>query len=413
MGRNGFGQLYHSPWGRRASRPAQRALGWIERRATHGRGPTARAAVRYLSHGMATGHSYRDAEPVLRVLYTTRDPRIAQLARAGLDRAWAAGVHTRAAVWHGIWELARHPGRRHRPGGELAGPLPAPARDFLLTPDPTATHEPKIRLVAAFDDDRVAWKPEARLVVEAALRHRDRLLAEMLGRTDQPDLLASIENAFDADRPLWTNETLKEILRANPVLPRTSSTASDPTLGVLLALVTDRPDLIDPHDPWRLFHRIEAALRTDLPADVAERLTAALREPGPMAEVIRRSAMTGDRTALAIWAETGGHTTDPGWRAAHLFWTRDWAAYDTLDPDGRLLREFLAGPTYDDSRMRGPVNVIPRFLAIAEEEGRPDPFPPPPRPRSAPGGPERYGGGSWPTGYTDGSTGHSGFGGHF
>src|SRR5690349_209066 len=105
MGRNAFGQLYHHPRGRSSSRLARRVLARIERWATRGRGPWARVAVRYLCRGMVTGHFHPDAQPVLRVFYGARDPRVAELARAGLDRAWAAGRLARASVWHGIWEI--------------------------------------------------------------------------------------------------------------------------------------------------------------------------------------------------------------------------------------------------------------------------------------------------------------------
>ncbi|WP_203926741.1 hypothetical protein [Virgisporangium ochraceum] len=412
MRRNAFGQLYHAPWGRTASRLTHRVLRGIERLAARGRGPLARLAVRYLVRGMVTGHRYTDAEPVLRTLYDARDPRVAELARSGLDRAWSAGGDARTGVWQGMWLLARGDGHHWGRLDHLDGPLPAPARDLILAPDPAARHEPRVRLVAALDDGA----GRAGLVVEAAVGHGDRELADVLARTDQPDLLDAVERAFvsgltSSDRPLWTNELLLAVLRANPMLPRRPTEAGDDTDAALLAVVMDRFDLLDGHDDWQLYQRIEAALRTDPPTDVADRLRRALRRPGPMAEVVRRSAMGGNEEALAAWAETGGHTDDPRWRAAHLFWTRDWPGYDRHDPDGRLLREFLDGPPYEDRRITGMVYIAHRFREIAEEEGRPNPFPPPPpRPaRPGSGDDDGRGGGSWPTSYT----GDTGFGGHF
>jgi hypothetical protein len=361
---------------------------------------------------MITGHFHPDAQPVLRVLYGARDPRVVDLARNGIDRAWAAGAVARASVWHGIWELARSDGHRRQPP-DLKGALPAAARDFLLAADPSARHEPGIRLVAAFDDDEVAWKPESRLVVEAATVHGDDLLADALGRTDQPDLLAALESAslaslLSVDPPLWIDTPLLAVLRVNPVLPRPPAEADNATTGALLAIVMNRLDLLDGFDEWQLFIRTKDVLRRDPPADIADRFRWVLRRPGPMAEVVRRSAMNGDAVALVVWEETGGQTTDPHWRAAHLFWTRDWAAYDETDPDGRLLREFLVGPTYTDPRITGHVAIADRFREIAAQHGRPDPLPPPPRTDPQPADGRRFGG-SWPTSYT----GHSGFGGHF
>lgn len=405
MGRNAFGQLYRYPWGRPSGRLTHRLLELIERRAMRGGGAVARAAVRYLSRAMITGNFYPDAQPVLRVLYGARDPRVREQARDGLERAWAAGTTARANAWLGIWQLAASREHPHGQWFRLAGPLPAAARDFLLVADPAAHHEPKLRLVAAFDQDDVAWTSDAELVVEAAVGHGDRLLADVLARTDQPQLVTAIEAAFlrslrSADHPLWTNEPLLAVLRSSPVIPRPPAEARDRTVGALVAVVMDRLDLLDDSNAWELFLATDEVLRRDPPADVAERLRWVLHRPGPMAEVIRGSAMNGNDVALAVWRETGGHTTDPHWRAAHLFWTRDWPAYDALDADGRLLREFLLRPPSSDPRITGTVQIARQFRAIAAEEGRPDPLPPPPPGTGSEPTGTRFSGGSWPTSFT-------------
>lgn len=407
MGRNAFGQLYHDPRRRSASRLTRGVLRWIERHATRRRGPSARAAVRYLSRGMVTGRSYRDAQPVLRILYAAHDPRVAALARESLDRAWSAGPLARSCVWEGIWMPTGDDGTDRYRSARVTVPPPPAAVDFLLTAVPTARHHPATRLVAGLDGDD-AWGTEARSVVEAAVDHGDRRLAALLAGTDQPDLLAAIESASVdalrfADPPLWTDGPLLTLLRRNPRLPRPPDEAADATAAALLAVFMDRFDLLRPDDGWQLFYRTKDILKRNPPADVAARFRRALRLPGPMTDVIRVSAMRGDAEALAAWEDSGGQASDPHWRAAHLFWTRDWAGYDRLDPDGRLLREFLRGPRYADPRRAEAVSIAGRFRAIAGEEGRPDPSPPPPPPPpSEAGDTGRHVGGSWPTGYTGG-----------
>lgn len=348
-----------------------------EQYATSGSGPLARAAFRCLCLNQVTRLGLADARPLLRVLFRARDPRVADLARRRLVRGGRRQIHDR--LCSDLWKLLvdrRHAGRFRDMGFAAARYLLAPQSSF---------DRPEVRLVAALghasSHERHAV---ADAVVDAAFRADDervrQALTEVLAATDQSDLLDALHRVWWDECAKWSEmpgigadpggplplgvglTAVTEVVRSNPERARWS-----PVTAAMLAVLEVRPYPVAGSSPSAYHTALTLSLKRSASAVLAQRCRAVLRRPW-MADELCVAVLQGeDGESLAAWLEIGNLADEPPCRAAFYFWTRNWVAYDRLDPEGKLLRQFLADSEMDSGRRR--------LRKIAEAVGRPDPCP--------------------------------------
>ncbi|MFG3440638.1 hypothetical protein ACGF0J_25565 [Nonomuraea sp. NPDC047897] len=399
--------------------------------------------------------------------------RIARIMWAAPEGSREAGVAARAAAEaaanpFALRELlavfrAQYVGGAHR-GDQLARlrprRVPSHVTAFLLEPVDGAVHRPGVRAVAYLDAPELPLPGPvygsrgdlAQWLVHAAHAESPPAasfgpLSGLLAGTDQPHLLVALRSAFvsgvrdgahhathpdisgasrGGSRPfrLWQEREgaptlLARMLRANPHLPLLPPPAGQdgpPQFGgahaVLLALVTGRPDQIDPivraTDPTRLVESLDLGLLQPGPPELlreCRRILRRLDDPAARDEVCRRALNDGSPEMRAAVAEAGylPSVLDEEGRAAFLFATEQWERYDAADPRGRLVADYFA---------HGPSRRPPQggewwwwalkyaAMTAAARSGRRTPLPPSPT-TSAPA--RRTGPiGGWPTSYTGG-----------
>jgi hypothetical protein len=211
------------------------------------------------------------------------------------------------------------------------------------------------------------------------------LLADLLAHTDEPHLLAALERAFEAALepglepghfryvggsindfampPLWegsdnTPSDLLNVLLTNPHLPRRPAHGDGGgNVLAVLAVLRDRPDLLDRYDERplvrRLLYFLLSARKGSTPAHQIARTLLCTLDPGPGREEICRLAMRVDTasTAVGVLAEAAQIAAKAGYRPADaaaeplfLVMTDQWKQFRTLDSDGSRLRAYGLGP---------------------------------------------------------------------
>jgi hypothetical protein len=352
-----------------------------EQCATSSSGLMARAAFGCLCVNQITRLRLADARPVLRVLFRARDPRMAEVARRRLERHGYPGRGDEYRLYSALWMLVidrEHPGRFRD--------MTYSAARYLLAPAEPAFEGPKVRLVAAFRHAQSHVQHSvADALVDAAVhaddeRVREALTAVMIA-TDQPDLLDALHRAWWKECERWSElldagvdpggplpldaglARITEVLRSNPELSRRW-----PRTAGMLAVLEDRADLSAGISPSEYRVGLAHLLRRSTSTVLRQRCRAVLRRPW-MAEALCLAVMRGDDgESLKAWLEIGHLAVKQSCQAAFLFWTREWDAYDRLDPNGKRLRRFLLDQKRSPGRRR--------LRKIAEEAGRPDPCPP-------------------------------------
>jgi hypothetical protein len=320
------------------------------------------------------------------VLAHGRDPVARWHAQWILGRLWTRSPEHRQYIWPYIWSRFSPPWRSpfsDRPPEEPEQDLSYALTRFLLGADSSTTQVPSVRLVGGMPlGDATRAAGHVVVLFHSAGSDRVRvLLADLLTRTGEPHLLAALERAFEAALepgrlgyvrgplddfavpPLWegpddTPSDLLNVLLTNPYLPRPPADGDpDGDLLAVLAVLKDRPDLLDQYDERRLvsrlLHFLFSAREGRTPAYRTARTLLCTLGPGPGREEICRLAMHVDAasTAVGVLAEAARIATEAGYRPADpaaeplfLVMTDQWEQFRTLDPGGRRLRAYGLGP---------------------------------------------------------------------
>jgi hypothetical protein len=301
----------------------------------------------------------------LDTLGRARGPRGGARARAFLEGMWATGPAHRTELWRTLWTRSRIRFPHH---GSESRHLPPPLVDFLLGEDTGSPHEPAVRLVAGLSID-TRWVSAAEVagaVVEMTRFHPDeqtrRRLGDLLSRTDQPALLAVLQETFvtgldtcrfpvsggrPAVRTLWENtgapgddaaavpsRVLDAVLaNRNLPVPGLRRFAGEVDTAVVLAVLRDGPDALHDFDATEavrsLWHQL---IGPGQPGGLVETCRRALRSlpPGPLREAV--CADVAHPEALAAALDAGYRPADPEQLPLFLAETRQWAEFLEIDP---------------------------------------------------------------------------------
>lgn len=244
---------------------------------------------------------------------------------------------------------------------------------LLLVPDPAASHEPKVRVVAFLDEtSNLRLDGDGRRsVTTAELRERTpRALAQELSEqggwsqdlaavfaaTDHPALLAVLVQCWLEKRGSGSGNTHLRAIVNNPNLPR--AVGENPMVAVLKG----RPDALDPTD-WQTGDvLLECAGNPLLPSQAEECRRQLLQlPPGAAREHLCRLARN-SAPALAVVRQAGWYPEDEAERLLFYFLTRDLRSYAVRDPDGRLLRDAYRR---SDVSTQAAIRKVVRELAAA------------------------------------------------
>lgn len=284
-------------------------------------------------------------------------------ARAALEGMWGAGPAHRTELWRTLWR----PIRFHHHGSESRH-LPPPLVDFLLGEDTDSPHEPAVRLVAGLSIETpwVSAAEVARAVVEMTRFHPDeqirRRLGDLLSRTNQPALLAVLQETFvkgldtcqfpvsggrPAVRTLWENtgapgddadavpsRVLDAVLaNRNLPVPGLRRFAGEVDAAVVLAVLRDGPEALRDFDATVAVRSLSRQLNgPGQPGGLVETCRRTLRSlpPGPLREAV--CADVAHPEALAAALDAGYRPADPEQLPLFLAKTRQWAEFLEIDP---------------------------------------------------------------------------------
>jgi hypothetical protein len=314
---------------------------------------------------------------LLRLIIEARDARVAALARRGVAELWASGQSAKERVWKTMWRLFE---RHGRPGPTLP---PAPLIDFLLDPDPDATHRPRLRLTAGMAIDN-PWPfglgvSAASLLLRAAVATEDPSrrgrLAEVFTTTDSPAMLDALNATFTAametqirgyhDDGIWledgrTATPLLEIILANPHRPGRPS--NNVNLVILDALQgrLDRLADVDPDQLVSTMLRLTHA-SVGVVAATARRVLRALPEGAARDALCHAASWSGDVAAGDAVRDAGFRPSSPQEVPLFLVLTAQWDQLADLDPTGEALTTAVAAAT-------DPA-LVDTLLRIIEREG--------------------------------------------
>ena len=380
-----------------------RLTSWFRAQARAGRGPLASWAVAWLSRPAAVarwgrstalerdaGSSWSidpDLVALLETMAVARSRSAAARARAALETVWAAGPPHRAEIWTIIWWRDRC--------------LPPAVVRFLLDPDPESPHEPRIRLVTGLSlrTRRLSGNKVAGAVVAMARSAPDpqirRELADVLSRTDQPELLDELLDAFARALGclpglggryyylLWGEDgsaptPLLTAMLTNPhLLPRLRAAASDNTRRALVVLMAlrNRTDLLDELDgrlvAWTLL--VNAGVTAN-PAPLVEacRRVLLVLPPGAAREAVCALALEHHthvtREAAAVATDAGYRPADSAVAPLFLVRTRRWDELVEIDPAGERLYAYCVRSAFDAMSGAGMVETL---LRLVEDDSAP------------------------------------------
>jgi hypothetical protein len=334
----------------------------------------------------------------LEMLGGARSNRAQARARSVLEGMWAAGPAHRTELWRTVWKQIGgsrfHFGSRH---------LPPPVVDFLLGDDTDSLHEPAVRLVAglSIESPWVSGFDVASTTVAMARFHPDeetgRRVADLLSCTNQPVLLAALQNAFveglrecryassggpAAVTMLWKNAGVvpgdvadaapSRVLNAvlanrNLPVPGTDLADHEVDAAVVLMALRNRFDVLHEFDATVVVRSLVRQLMgKGLPAKLVETCRHALRSfpPGPLREAV---------CADVKYAEALAAVLDAGYRPAELEQvplflaeTRQWERFLEIDPTAERLYTFCVRTASDEQ-----VSMIPTLLDTAESDSAP------------------------------------------
>ena len=254
-------------------------------------------------------------------------------------------------------------------------PLTRAAVGLVLTPMESTTHTPQVALIRWLESS-VSWHIAQRLPVllDAALSHAD---PEVRGRlralfadSDHLELLGVIENEFTDKASLGSAHPIVALVEATPHLPRPEADAwtrvqislARRDVGALRADISRQPGPV-------IGELLALAMRSPNPAwQEASRTILADLPAGEGRDELCRRAGHGDALAISIVTSTG-YRPSAYQLPVFYFATEQWALYDELDPDGALLAEIC----HRDPD--GDVVLKQRVQRLAEQTGRPDPYP--------------------------------------
>jgi hypothetical protein len=278
--------------------------------------------------------------------------------------------------------------------------MPTAVMRFLLDPDPESPHEPRIRLVTGLSlrTWRLSGNDVAGSIVAMAHSAPDpqirRNLADVLSHTDQPALLAVLEDAFARalrrhqrlgsryDNLLWGEDgtaptPLLTTVLTNPHLPRLPAAASDDTRRALVVLMAlrNRTDLLDELDgrlvAWTLL--FNSACVDSPPAPLVEACRRALRTfpPGAAREAVCALALELTRLtreAAAVAIDAGYRPADAAVVPLFLVRTRQWDELVEIDPAGERLYAYCVRSAFDD---RSGAGMVATLLQVVEDDSAP------------------------------------------